>query len=96
MREVGFLLEEIEQARTGVSDRPIRSNVADSPDELGLAARVNSEETCREAPLRLFAEPSESVAAHALRLERLQVTHRLLAAEIGDCQRPLVRRQVAR
>jgi len=79
-----------------MSDRPIRSTVADCPDELGLAARVNIEETCREAPLRFFAEPSEPLAAHALGLERLQVTHRLLAAELGDCQRALVSRQIER
>lgn len=79
-----------------MSRRPIRLSVADCPDELGLAAGVNIDETFRDAPLRFFAEPSESFPAHPLGLERLQITHRLLAAEIGDCQCSLVSRQVAR
>src|SRR6201981_2796704 len=76
-RADGLLLEEIEQARACMSCRLIRSSVADGPDELGLAAGVNIEETLRDAPLRFCAEPSESFAAHAPGLERLPITHRL-------------------
>jgi len=49
-----FLPEEIEQARAGMSRRPIRSSIADCPDKLGLAAGVNIDEAFRarvEAPL---------------------------------------------
>src|SRR5215469_5890079 len=91
----GFLLEEVEEARAGMSRRPIRPGVVDRSDYLGLAARVNIEETFREAALRFFAEPSESISANSFGLKGLEVEHRFLIAEIGYRERALIGGQVA-
>jgi len=78
-----------------MSRRPIRPGVAYGLDELGLAARVNIEETFREASPRFFAEPSESISANSFGLKGFDLEHRFLIAEIGYRERALVGGQIA-
>src|SRR5882724_13428283 len=59
-------------------------------------AGLTSEEAFREVPLRFFAKPSDPFVAHPFGLEGLEIAHRLLTAEVSDCQRPLLSRQAPR
>jgi len=73
----------------------IRSHVADSPDKLYLPAGLTSR-NFREVPLRFFRQAKRSFVAHPFGLEGLEMAHRLLTAEVSDCQRPLLSRQAPR
>jgi len=67
--------------------RTYRSHVADSPDKLYLPGRVDFEEAFRESAAAILRQASDPFVAHPFGLEGLEMAHRLLTAEVSDCQR---------